>query len=95
MIAGQPTERREQKPPWTNPANRPAAPDLPRPTNEADNQTGAPAMAKQQLPPITPEHAAFNKRAAASEDQTARYVIPLDAIDENKERYALDRKSVV
>jgi hypothetical protein len=46
-------------------------------------------MAKQQLPELTPKHIAFNAQAAATEDQTTRYVIPLYAIDENKERYAL------
>lgn len=46
-------------------------------------------MPKQKLPPLTPAHIAFNKNVTAGEDQTTRHVIPLYAIDENKERYAL------
>ena len=46
-------------------------------------------MAKIVLPPISPEHREFNRRAALAEDRIAKYVVPLYGTDERKQRYVI------
>lgn len=46
-------------------------------------------MPKQQLPAITPAHAAFNKRANEAQDRTTKYVVPLYAMNDQGKTYCL------
>src|SRR5438105_6675290 len=52
-------------------------------------------MAKVTIPPISPEHREFNRRAALAEDRAAKYVVPLYGTGERSERYVIGSGALV
>ena len=52
-------------------------------------------MAKVTIPPISPEHREFNRRAALAEDRATKYVVPLYGTAERSKRYVVGSGALV
>jgi hypothetical protein len=88
LIRRQAQASRKEQPERTNALPQKQEPPNRTPSRSAPEKSRL-AMQKQKLPALTPAHIAFDKNKMTAEDLTTRHVIPLYAIDENKERYAL------